>query len=235
MEFTGILAARSHSLWPVFIFGLIVVAAMIAGAIAERRRRSELEAFARRLGLSFTPRAWGGEGQFAGYTPFDVGRSRRSSNLIEGTHDGVRWTAFDYRYSTGSGKNRRTHHWGVVVARVGLSFPRAIIRPEGFLDSIASLAGFDDINFESEAFSRRYHVSASDRRRIYDLIDARMMEYLLSLPAAHWQLGPGVVMHARNGRFSPQEIEQRMGMIKGFLSRIPDHVRADTATGAGEA
>jgi hypothetical protein len=229
MEFTGILAARSHSPWPVAIFGVLALAALIAGAIAERRRRAALEAFARRLGLSFKPGSWGGEGQFAGYTPFDVGRSRRSSNLMEGTRNGVRWQAFDYRYSTGSGKNRRTHHWGVVVARVGLSFPRAIIRPEGFLDSIASLAGFDDINFESEAFSRRYHVSGADRQRIYDLVDARMMEYFLSLPAVHWQLGPGVVMHARNGRYSPQEIEQRMGMIEGFLSRVPSHVRADTA------
>jgi hypothetical protein len=231
MEFTWILAARSRSLWPAAIFGLIVLAAWVAGVIAERRRRADLEAFARRLRFAFTPGAWGGERQFAGYTPFDTGRSRRSSNLIEGTRNGVRWEAFDYRYSTGSGKNRRTHHWGVVVARVGLSFPRAVIRPEGFLDSIASLAGFDDINFESEAFSRRYHVSASDRQRIYDVIDPRMMEYLLSEPAVHWQLGPGVVMHARNGRFSPVEIEQRMGMIDGFLSCVPGHVRADAAGG----
>jgi hypothetical protein len=224
-------ATRSHSVWPFVVFAAVVVVAWIVGAVAERRRRTELEALAGRLGFSFRPGAWGDAGEFAGYTPFDTGRSRRVSNRVEGTRGGVRWEVFDYRYTTGSGKNSRTHRWGVVVARVPLSLPRALLRPEGFLDSVASLAGFDDINFESEAFSRRYHVSGSDRQRIDGLIDARMMEYLLSLPAVHWQLGPGLVIHARQGRFTTGEMEQRMGMIDGFLWRIPEHVRADMAGG----
>jgi hypothetical protein len=231
MTAAGMLAARSPSLWPVAVFVLVAAAVMVFGVIAERRRRAELEEFARRLGFAFRPGASGDGRQCAGYTPFDTGRSRRASNLIEGTRGGVGWEAFDYRYTTGSGKNRRTHRWGVVVARVGLSLPRATLRPEGWFDAVAALAGFDDINFESEAFSRRYHVSGSDRQRIDGLIDARMMEYLLSLPAVHWQLGPGLVIHARQGRFTTGEMEQRMGMIDGFLWRIPEHVRADMAGG----
>ena len=161
MEFTGILAARSHSLWPVFIFGLIVVAALIAGD--DRRAATPCRTGSVRAdgwGCRSRPGRGAARGSSPATRPSTSAARRRSSNLLEGTRNGVRWAAFDYRYSTGSGKNRRTHHWGVVLARVELSFPRAIIRPEGFLDSIASLAGFDDINFESEAFSRHFHVSA---------------------------------------------------------------------------
>ena len=173
--------------------------------------------------------------QLAGFTPFGVGRSRRASNLIAGERGGARWEMFDYRYTTGSGKNRRVNRFGVVVARVGLAFPRATLRPEGVFDSIASLAGFGDIEFQSETFSRRYHVSGEDRRRIYDLVHPGMTEYLLSLPAVHWQLGPGVVLLTRRGSYAADELRRATEMIEGFLARVPGYVRADLAGVPGGA
>lgn len=221
-----------RELWPILLFAAVAVAAVAVAAVFEARRRRELEAFARRLGLAFAP---GGGGDFGadfdvdyhGYHPFGVGRSRRSSNLVYGSRNGVGWRMFDYRYTTGSGKRRRTHRFGVVAAEVGLSFPRMTMRPEGVFDKIASLAGFDDINFESEAFSRRYHVRCADRARCYDLIHPRMMEYLLSLPAAHWQFGPGRVLIVKGGRFGAEELGRAMGMIEGFVERVPAYVRKD--------
>ena len=219
--------------WPIIaVFVLIAVGAMVFGSIRARRRRRALEAFARRAGLSFSP----GDDhtladQFGGFTPFGQGRSRRASNLVAGERRGVRWEAFDYRYTTGSGKNRRTHRYGAVAARVPLAFPRTTVRPEGVFDKVAALAGFDDINFESEAFSRRYHVKGEDRRRVYDLIHPGMMQYLMSLPAMHWQLGPGLVLVTRPGHYDAEEIERVMGSMEGFLSHIPDYVRAEL-TGA---
>lgn len=215
--------------WPILlVFALVAVSAAVIGSIQARRRRKELEAFARRVNFSFMHDAadWVAD-QFDGFTPFGQGRSRRVSNLLEGERAGVRWEMFDYRYTTGSGKNRRTHHYGVVAARIALAFPRTTIRPEGMFDKIASLAGFDDINFESEAFSRRYHVKSEDRRRIYDLVHPKMMEYLMSLPAMQWQLGPGLVLMVRGGHYDPPELERVMGAVEGFLAHIPGYVRAE--------
>jgi hypothetical protein len=227
-------AARSradHGPWPIVIgIGIVVVIAVIA-SVFEARRRKALAAFARRVGFSFNP---GGavpfDHDFAGYTPFGQGSSRRASNVITGTRGGVRFRMFDYRYTTGSGKNRRTHHYGIVAADVPLAFPRMTMRPEGMFDKIASLAGFDDLNFESEAFSRRYHVKCDDRKRVYDLVHPRMMEYLLSLPAVHWQLGPGLVLIVRGGRYSPTDLEHNMQMIEGFVERVPAYVRQELMT-----
>lgn len=224
-------AARSrtnHGPWPIVIgIGIVVVIAAIA-SVFEARRRKALGAFARRIGFSFNP---GGavpfDHDFAGYTPFGQGSSRRASNVITGTRDGVRFRMFDYRYTTGSGKNRRTHHYGIIAAGVRLTFPRMTMRPEGMFDKIASLAGFDDLNFESEAFSRRYHVKCEDRKRCYDLVHPQMMEYLLSVPAVHWQFGPGLILLIRNGRYGPDELERTIGMIEGFLERMPAYVREE--------
>lgn len=210
--------------WPILVvFVLVAVGVSVFGAVQSRRRRKALEAFARRINFSFTPDAADRVAeQFTGFPPFGHGRSRRVSNLLEGQRGGARWEMFDYRYTTGSGKNRRTHRYGVVAARVPLAFPRTTIRPEGVFDKIASLAGFDDLNFESEAFSRRYHVQSEDRRRVYDLVHPKMMEYLMSLPAMQWQLGPGLVLVARGGHYDPPELERVMGAVEGFLAHIPD-------------
>jgi hypothetical protein len=214
----------------IILFAVVAVTVLALGWIFERRRRRELEAFARRTGMSFTP---GDAGdffeQYQGFTPFGQGSSRRSFNRVEGRRGEVDWEFFDYRYTTGSGKNRRTHHYGIAVAGVGLAFPRMTMRPEGVFDKIASLAGFDDLNFESEEFSRRYHVKGEDRRRIYDLVHPRMMEYFLSLPPSHWQLGPGLVVLIRGGHYDAAQMERAIAAVEGFLSRVPPYVRDDLA------
>jgi hypothetical protein len=209
---------------------LFVVVLAIAAHFAEQKRRRELTSFARQNGLQFTADVDPGfveQFEALGLRPFGQGRSRRASNLVYGRRGDVQWELFDYRYTTGSGKNKTTHRYGVAAARVPLSFPRTALRPEGLFDRIASLAGFDDINFESEAFSRRYHVSGVNRRFVYDLVHPRMMEYLMSLPAMHWQLAPGVVMVIRSGRFDARELPAVTAAIDGLLSRVPAFVRQE--------
>jgi hypothetical protein len=215
--------------WPILIlFAVVAVAVLVLGSIFERRRRRALAAFAGRAGMSFTP---GDAGEiylgYDGFTPFGQGRSRRASNHVQGRRGEVDWDFFDYRYTTGSGKNRRTHHYGIAAAKVGLMLPTMTLRPEGMFDKIASLAGFDDLNFESEEFSRRYHVKGEDRQRIYDLIHPKMMEYLLSLPASHWQLGPGLILQIHGGHYDPAQMAGVMEKVQGFLARIPSYVRED--------
>lgn len=216
--------------WLIFVFAAIALAVAILSWLNESKRRKALAELARRIGFDFEPgaAAWSGD-EFEGYTPFEQGHSRRASNVLSGARGGAQWELFDYQYTTGSGKNRSTHRYGIVLARVRLALPRLTMRPEGFLDKVAAMAGFDDINFESEAFSRRYHVKCADRQRCYDLIDPRMIEYLLSLPAVHWQLGPGLILIVRQGRFDPAEMQRTIAMIEGFLERVPAHVRHDLA------
>lgn len=211
------------------IGGLVLVGACISFILAERRR-AELQKFADALGFAFDPE--GSFVEFEEFDPFDRGHSRSAKNFLTGVRDGVAWRIFDYRYVTGSGKNRRTHHYGVVVGESPLNFPRLALRGESFLDRFAGAIGFDDIDFESDEFSRAYHVKAEDRKFAYDLLHPQMMEYLLELPRYQWQFGGPYVLITRGSRFKPAEITAVMAAITGLYERVPGFVRQDLAHGA---
>ncbi len=220
---------------PIFVVALFFAIAITVGVLAHRaaeRHRRELSCFAVDHQLQFNPDARTAHDRYAGYSPFGQGSSRRSSNLIQGRWNQIDWEMFDYQYTTGSGKNRTTHRVGVVAALITggagrVVFPRLDMRAEGLFDQLVSLAGFD-INFESEQFSRRYHVRCEDRKFAYDLIHPHMIEYLMSAVAPrHWQLAGDRIVLTRNGRYSIAELGETMELVRGFVARIPGFVRQD--------
>ncbi|HWP39327.1 MAG TPA: hypothetical protein VNL70_00280 [Tepidisphaeraceae bacterium] len=208
----------------------IVVIAAIIGRYTHRKRQQQMSELASSLGFAFDPEPLDVQARYVGFWPMDVGRSHSSFNLISGVTDrptSIQWEIFDHRYTTGSGKNRRTHHMTIVAATVGqFSFPRLTMRPEGIFDKLAAMVGYDDIDFPSDEFSSRYHVKCEDRRFAYDLLTPRVIEYLLASPPRHWQLaGPRIVL-VSSGRASADDIRQAMSLIEGFIQRIPQHVAA---------
>jgi hypothetical protein len=209
------------------LFILAPVAALIIKSHQITKRRQEMQAFAENRNLRFSPEIPDELNIFSGYHPFDDGHDRRVDNLITGLHDGVHFRIFDYEYVTGEGKNKTTHHAGVVVGLVPLTFPRMTLRAEGILDRLAAVVGLEDINFESDEFNRRYHITCDNRKRAYELIDPGMIDFLLSIQPRHWQLGPNIVMITRTGRYPTQELPIVMESITGFVKRIPEFVRQD--------
>ncbi len=216
---------------PVVIVAAIALIVAIFAYLAAEKRRKELAAFAFGMGLDFTASPSDVHFKYESFTPFGSGHSRRSKNLIHGRRNQLGWELFDYRYTTGSGKNQQTHHYGIVAAQVSLAFPVMRIRPEGFFDKIAAVVGFDDIDFESDAFSRKYHVKCGDRKEAYDLIHPQMIEYLMAIRPYDWQFsGPWILIH-KSGRFSVVEMAAAMEAIEGFVERVPEYVREDIGLG----
>jgi hypothetical protein len=219
----------------IVIFGLaivLIVIVLVLAHLAAKKRREELEAFARSMGFTFAPdddEAALVHAQYDGFEPFGRGRGQTSYNLITGARKDLRFEMFDYKYTTGSGKNKRTHRCGIVAAHVPVWFKKLRLRPEGFFDKMAAFAGFDDINFESHEFSARYHVACDDRQYAYQLIHPQAIEFLLRCPALHWQFnGPVVVIHKR-GRFKPDELRHVVEAVEGFVKLVPAFVREDQA------
>jgi hypothetical protein len=215
------------------LFILIAVTLAIFGHQAAKRRRAELFQLAISLGFQFQPQPGDVHDRYLGFAPFGVGSSKRSACLLHGTEGEFEWELFDYRYTTGSGKNRQTHHYGIIAASIPLNFPKMQIRPEGFFDKIASFAGFDDINFESGEFSRRYHVTCADRTLAYDLIHPQMIEFLLSGPLRTWQTGGRRILLIRGGKFPAAEIPAAMDAINNFVKLLPNYFRADRSSRPG--
>jgi hypothetical protein len=215
-----------------FLVGAIVL--FIILAVQAKKRREALAAVAAQLGFNFSANASPDvfhQYEGMGLVPFGQGRSQRASNLLFGQRNGLFWEFFDYQYTTGSGKNRTTHHYAVAAAKAPLAFPPTRIRPEGMFDKLKGLFGFEDINFESEQFSRRYHVSCAQRQRAFDLIHPRMIEFLLSIEARDWQLSGPVLMLVRTGTHQPPDVLRSIQLIDQFLSLVPQYLRQDLAAG----
>ena len=60
------------------------------------------------------------------------------------------------------------------------TFPELTIAREGFFSKIAQSLGYDDIDFESHEFSRKFCVRSKNKKFAYDFCHARLMEYLLA-------------------------------------------------------
>jgi hypothetical protein len=228
------------------LFGAVVIGAVIWGIIAAKKRREALQALAAELGLSFSQddplqnQSFGQSqgflarifssgqsgipGRFAQFGALSVGDSRKGCNALWGTHQGRELMAFDYQYSTGSGKNRSTHHLSAAVVTLECSFSELVIRPENFLDKIAAVVGLDDIDFESHEFSKRFYVKGGDRKMAYDIITAPMMEYLLAYQGWSIELHGCDVMIWTGRTWKPEDFRSAIAVLQGFLDRVPRFV-----------
>lgn len=218
-------------IWFPLIFCIVAGVIAVFAWIASEKRRKALAEFAFANGLEFTGHPGDLHDRYSVFQPFSSGHSRKCSNLIHGRRGEIAWELFDFRYKTGSGKNQTTHHVGVVLAKVPLALPKLRMRPEGIFDKLAAVVGFDDIDFESAEFSRKYHVNSADRKLAYDLIHPRMIEYLLARPPCDWQFNGPIILIHRKSHYKPDELPPIMALIEGFIERIPAYLREDIGAG----
>ena len=167
---------------------------------------------------------------FGGFKCLDHGHSRYACNIMEGVWEGFPVTAFDYHYTTGSGKNSSHHSMSAAVVASAVALKPLTIRREGIFDKLTEFFGYDDIDFESAEFSRTFHVTSPDRRWAYDVIHQRMMEFLLTAPAFSVEFGITHVIAMHSRKMGPAQFEEALNLILGMLQRLPDYlVRQQTA------
>jgi hypothetical protein len=139
------------------------------------QRQQELAAFAAQLGWRFDPeKDRSHDDQYPQFGVFKQGHSRYAYNTFLGSIE-VDGRAFpvkmgDYHYqetSTDSkGKSStRTYTFSYLIVRLPYhGLPDLFIRREGIFDAVKRAFGFDDIDFESAEFSKRFFVKCSDKR-----------------------------------------------------------------------
>ncbi len=209
------------------VIAALAVVGIVYGLRQAKRRQQALQALAYQMGFDFHPDdPWDLPARYHGFDAMSRGSGRKASNVLVGELDGgTAVTAFDYRYTTGSGKNRTTHHRQIVVLGLPIHGPRLRLRTENVLDRVASWVGHDDIDFESDAFSRRYHVSADDRRFAYDIFHARLIDYLLmrgDVPSLEMN---GSLMLLATTRGGPEDVQRLVEIGGHIIATIPDYVR----------
>jgi hypothetical protein len=210
--------------------GQIIAVILIMAAVGfvvwwlEKQRRETIRAWAQSQGYRFRA---GRDSELARrYPDFKVlhrGRNRFAKHVVSGEVEGRSFEAFDYQYTTGHGKNRRTHRLSAIVLRSPHLLIPLRIRREHLFDRIGEFLGFDDIDFESAEFSRKFHVSSPDRKWAFDVLHNRTIEYLLRECFANLEFDGWHVIVYRGNRFNPAEFERALSLASGILDRIPDY------------
>lgn len=221
---------------PFLIFGAFAALIIVIGIFAyraEKKRKSELLQWAESQDWEYSPGK-----RRPPRLPFSLmnrGNDRYSRFHAEKIFtdataglDAASVELFEHHYSqtSGSGKDRKTHHYHNVCASVspGIDLGSIEIRPEGFGDKIAQAVGFDDIDFEDHEFSKKFVVKAKDRKQAYDLCDQRMMTFLLANRG--WKIktaGRQLLIH-KAGRASAGVYTRIAVFAVRFLAELPRHV-----------
>lgn len=126
---SGVIGVLFLVIPPLVILGAI--AAILVAFLRGRRSRAErmyrLDGFARANAMSYLPLF---ENPGLPGMIFSLGSSRQATDLVRGERP--RFVEFaNYRYVTGSGKNRTTHVWGYVAVKLDVPLPHIVLDATG--------------------------------------------------------------------------------------------------------
>jgi len=223
---------------PFFLVGGAVLAlaivGIIFGVIQARKRREALGAIASARGWRFDPSYDPHhDDEFDHFEVFRKGHSRAAYNTLSGRHEiagqqcRVKMGDFRYKQTSGSGKDRRTttYTFSYLIAHLPWETPALVIRREGFFDKVAGVFGFDDIDFESAEFSKKFYVKSDDKRFAFDVVHARMMEFLLAENPPLLDIEHGRVCIGGGSRlWRPEQFLERLEFADRFFALWPEHV-----------
>lgn len=209
----------------VLIVGLLIWFAHLESKAKKARTRA-MSATAYRLGYGFA----GGEtsyheGIFAHFTELNRGHSRYAYNAMWGETEGHRIDAYDYHFavthSTGKSTTTSHYHRSVVMLQLPAPCPRLTVFEEDLASKIAQFAGYDDIDFESAEFSRRYCVRSENKRFAYNLITPEMMEFLMSRTGLFFEIRERLLVIVNDPQLAPSEYPLFIRRAIDIRNRIP--------------
>jgi hypothetical protein len=157
---------------------------------------------------------------------FRKGDGQGVENVMWGIWHDADLRAFDYWYYQESrdaqGHTSRSYHrFDCVRLAVSANCPHTSIDPEDLFTRLADALSFHDIEFESEAFNRAFTVRSTDEKFANDLIDARMIEWLLANATDCWiELVDDQILLAYR-RLAPEELPGLMALALAFVVKVP--------------
>ena len=214
---------------------IIIIAAIIGvfvymNHLAEKRRREALLALAGRLGLTYS----GGKDKSLATQYKFIDRTRQGSNryafnMMQGKYRDYPVILFDYHYethSTNSKGHRQTHHHylSFFILTMKKAFPELKISKEGFFSKIAQTFGYDDIDFESHEFSRKFCVRSPDKKFAYDVCHAKMIEYLLGNDDLNIEIEHRSYALAFDSRTRPETVQANLDRLISVRNLMPSYL-----------
>jgi hypothetical protein len=224
------------------VAGLIylIVKGVQAHRERERQRKAALAHWASMNGFQYSDGdPWNLDGRYNGVGEIGRGHDRYAFETLTRAepvpaslfqHHYKTWETRSVRDSNGNTRTERYEqdHWNrYLVVELGGSFPQFAIRMEGVMDRIAGFVGFDDIDFESEEFSKRFHVKSENKQFAYALIHPQMMEWLQPQQFRGELIRGLLVMDLSGEKHTADACQAAWARAVGFVNRVPPFVWQD--------
>jgi hypothetical protein len=212
------------------LFVLVIVVAAVLSARQARKRREAMARLADSLGLQFSPdKDHSVDEQYPFLDKLGQGSNRYAFNSLSGQHQGQSVHLFDYHYETHShdskGRSQTHHHYfSFFILRLPGQFPELTIAREGLLSKLAQAVGYDDIDFESAEFSRKFCVRSRDKKFAYDICHPRMMEYLLANPDLNLEIEQDCLALFFPSRLALEQIVPNLQRLLQIRQHFPEYL-----------
>lgn len=212
------------------VFFIIIIVGGYFSYLSAKKRREAMFALASRLGLQFNP---GHDKSIAsGYNFLDKlrsGSNRYAFNVLSGRFREHDIMAFDFHYETHStnskGQTETQHHYfSFFILNMPMIFPELKIGREGFFSKIGQALGYDDIDFESHEFSRKFCVRSKNKKFAYDFCNAQMIEYLLTNSDLTIEVENNALAISFDRRLDAEQIEMNLERLVKVRSLMPNYL-----------
>lgn len=208
------------------IVGVIVLVAsvVILSRRAERNRAEALQQASAAAGFSFEAEGDLDQLRALGDLPlYGHGHSKKITSMMVGRVDDEQVRVFDYRYTTGGGKE--SHTWRQTVALyagAAHGLPDFHLSPENILHKVGQVFGYQDIDFESSpVFSSRYLLRGPDEEAIRAAFPAETRALLEQQPGWTVEVGNGTIgIYRSQKRTRPEDVRSFVDETHALLRAI---------------
>jgi hypothetical protein len=203
-----------------------VIAALLIPWLLQQRGAEDLASVAARHGLEHSHLDPFGSTRVA-FPLFRKGDGRRAENVVwRERPDGLALRAFDFSYYDETrdnlGQVQRHHtHFSCAMAQVDGAWPEVSITRERLLEKALDLMGLGDIEVESEEFNRQFALRSPDRRFAVTLVDAQMIDFLLTTEARFAFFVKGRWVLLASDPVAPELVPALLRLAETFVEHIP--------------
>lgn len=201
--------------------------------LAAKKRREAFQTWSAAHGWNYiSQRDRGTYERFRFLDKLNQGSNRYAFDRLSGEWEGRNAEAFTFHFETHSSDSkghRRTHHHyiGIVAISIEREFPELRIHPEGLFSKIGQFFGYDDIDFESVEFSKKFSVRSENKKLAFDFCNTGMMEYLLQHSKTALELEGNTLAIYDANRLNPDEVEPYLNHLSKIRSLMPEYLFRD--------
>ncbi len=195
----------------VLVFGGVIALVgtiMYISYVQAKKRREAIEGLAESLGLGFEAKPlFESLGPLLHLPAFGMGRSKVVMNQLSGETEFAAIKIFDYRYTTGGGKN--SHTWSqtmVSMSSPNMTAPEFDLQPEHFFFKIGEFFGMQDIDFdEHPEFSKTFILKSQTEDAVRSFFDEELINFFCTKKDIHFAVGESQLILFRPGKSETPE------------------------------